>query len=412
MLTRPADDFARRLLARIDRLAACSEDGPGVTRRPFTPEHRAAADLVAGWMRDAGLEVRMDPVGTLIGRRAGPPDAWTLATGSHLDSVPGGGRFDGALGILLPLLALEDLKDADLPVAVEVLAFPDEEGVRFPDGMTGARAVAGTLPASNMQLRDRDGVLLADALRAFGGDPDRLADARRTSSDLYGFLELHVEQGPVLERLGSPVGVVTAIQGVERWAVELAGAAGHAGAVPMDLRRDAFLGAAELALAMERACREDPGLLATAGRIEVQPNLINGVPASASLTMELRAAEDRGREAASVRLQSETWRVCAERGLGCDLRRFHVQPARLCDMGLTNRLAAAVAADSPEAAPVRMVSGPAHDAAVMADICPVAMLFLRCRDGLTHHPAESVDEEAILAAAKVFVRFLDGLSAV
>ncbi len=411
MLTPPPEDFATRLLERIDRLAACSEPGPGVSRRPFTPEHRAASDLVAGWMEAAGLEVRRDPMGTLIGRRPGPPGALTLLTGSHLDSVRGGGRFDGALGILLPILALEHLRDAELPVAVEVLALPDEEGVRFPDGMAGARAITGLLPDRHMQLRDAQGEVYADALRAFGGDPDRVAEARRDPRDLFGYLELHIEQGPVLERLGQPVGVVTAIQGVERWAVELAGAAGHAGATPMELRRDALAGAAELILSVERMCRAEPGLIASVGRIETYPNLVNGVPASASLSVELRAPEDRPREAAAVHLRSEVWRICAERGLGCDMRRFHVQPARICDPGLANRLAAAVAADSPEVAPVRLPSGPAHDAAVMADLCPSAMLFLRCREGLTHHADECVDEAAILAAARVFVRFLHGLSA-
>lgn len=411
MLTLPPADFASRLLARIDRLAACSEPGPGVTRRPFTPQHRAAADLVAGWMEEAGLEVRQDPMGALIGRRPGPPDAYTLLTGSHLDSVRGGGRFDGALGILLPILALDHLRDAELPVAVEVLALPDEEGARFPDGMAGARAMAGTLPPQHMQLRDAQGVLYSDALRAFGGDPDRVADARRDPRDLFGFVEFHLEQGPVLERLGSPVGVVTAIQGVERWAVDFAGAAGHAGATPMDLRRDALAGAAELILAVERQGRETPGLIGSVGRIETYPNLVNGVPASVSLSVELRAPEDRRREAAAARLRSDVWRISAERGLGCDMRRFHVQPARICDPGLVNRLAAAAAADLRDSAPVRLVSGPAHDAAAMSDLCPSAMLFLRCREGLTHHPDESVDEAALLAAARVFVRFLDGLSA-
>ncbi|MCB1359407.1 MAG: hydantoinase/carbamoylase family amidase, partial [Maritimibacter sp.] len=273
-------DIARRAETRIAALAACSAPGPGVSRLPFTPEHRAARAVLTAQMEGAGLAVREDAAGTLIGRRDGPPGAPVLLLGSHQDSVREGGAYDGIMGVVLPILALETLHDQGvaLPFAVEVLAFADEEGVRFPTALLGPRALAGTFDPAVLDMADADGISLRAALHGFGLDPDAIAGLARDPGTVLGYVETHIEQGPVLEAADEPLGVVTAICGIERHPVAFMGETGHAGTLPMSMRRDALVGAAALVTEVDRLAQATPGLLGTIGTLVLTPGAVNAVP--------------------------------------------------------------------------------------------------------------------------------------
>lgn len=396
-------NWGQEAARRLAEIAACSDPdaGAGVTRFPFTPAHRAALDHIGRWMTGAGLAVQMDAAGTLVGRREGPAGAATLLIGSHQDSVRCGGAFDGILGIALGCLALERLVDWDLPFAVEVLAFADEEGVRFPTALMGPRALAGTFDPLVLDRCDATGVSLRQALAAFGGNPDGIAALRRDPASIRGYLELHIEQGPVLERAGRPVGVVTSICGIERNAVVFRGETGHAGTVPMAGRRDALVAASGLVAGLPGVAAGWPGLRATVGEMHLHPNVANAIPEEVRLVLEIRAERDDDRAACAARcriLAQETARAA-----GCELRfeRSYQQPAVACEPSLVAALTHAAGGDAPQ-----LPSGATHDASAMADLCPIAMVFLRCRGGLSHRPEEYASPEDMGAAIEVLAQAL------
>lgn len=403
-------DLGARAAARLDALAECSAPGPGVTRLPFTWEHRAALDLLTAQMEAAGLTVHLDAAGTLVGRLDGPPGAPTLLMGSHQDSVREGGAFDGIMGVVLPILALEQLRDAGtaLPFGVEVLAFADEEGVRFPTALLGPRALAGSLDPAVLDMQDADGIALRDALTRFGCEVDALPALARDPATILGYLETHIEQGPVLEAAGEALGVVTAICGIERHPVVFTGETGHAGTLPMSMRRDALVGAAALVTETDRLAQATPGLLGTVGTLELAPGAVNAVPREVRMTVELRAPEDVVREAAGAALTGFARDTAAARDLALDMTKSYAQAATPCDPGLSDRLAEAVASVTGEPAR-RLPSGATHDASAMADLCPVAMLFLRCRDGISHHPAEHAAPKDMALAIEAIAAFLAAL---
>lgn len=390
--------------AMLSEAAAITEPGPGVTRLPFTREHRAALELITGWMEAAGLDVRLDGAGTLVGRAEGARDGPVLLLGSHQDSVRNGGAYDGIMGVVLPILAMRRLRDAGRRPAgpVEVLAFADEEGVRWPTALIGPRALAGRLDPAVLEMRDRDGVALGEAMRDFGLDPDRLAAVRRDPADVLGYVEAHIEQGPVLQDRDRPVGVVTAICGIERHRAALTGRAAHAGTTPMHLRQDALAGAAELVLEVERRARETEGLMATVGALDLAPNVVNAVPGAVQLTVEIRAPEDPVREAAGAAITEAARATAVRRRLEIDIERTYAQPAQPCDAALSDRLQRAAG----DAAP-RLASGATHDASAMADLCPMAMLFVRCRDGVSHHPDEHAEAADMGEAAETLARLVE-----
>ncbi|TMV82087.1 M20 family metallo-hydrolase, partial [Thioclava sp. BHET1] len=342
----------------------------------------------------------------LIGRLEGPANSRTLLMGSHQDSVRHGGRYDGIMGVVLPLVALRRLgaEGLRLPFAVEVLAFADEEGVRFPTALMGPRALADTFAPEALDLRDQDGIALARALRSFGGDPAQIAGLARAPATLLGYVECHIEQGPVLERAGLALGTVTAICGIERHPVVLSGEAGHAGTIPMALRRDALTGAAEIALALETLARETEGLLATVGEMHILPNAVNAVPGEARFTLELRHPEDPRREEAGAEITRIAREIAARRGLGIEIHRSYAQAATPCDPQLSERLEEAARQVTGRAQ--RLASGATHDASAMAALCPVAMLFTACRAGLSHHPEEYASPEDMAAAVATLALFL------
>ncbi len=403
-------DLGRLAADRLATLAACSAPGPGVTRLPFTPEHRAALDLLKGQMEAAGLATHLDAAGTLIGRLDGPPGAPTLLMGSHQDSVREGGAYDGIMGVVLPVLALEMLR-ADgvvLPFAVEVLAFADEEGVRFPTALLGPRALAGRFDPAVLDMKDADGMSLRAAMAGFGLDPDALPGLARDPSSVLGYLETHIEQGPVLEAADRPLGVVTGICGIERHPVVITGETGHAGTLPMQMRRDALVAAAALVTEVDRLARATPGLLGTVGTLTVAPGAVNAVPREVRLTVELRAPDDRVRCAAGDALAAYARHVAEAQGLAVDIVRSYTQAATPADPVLSDRLSAAVATATGDPAP-RLPSGATHDASAMADLCPIAMLFLRCRNGISHHPSEFAAPGDMAIAVEAIAAFLTGL---
>ncbi|MEA2511621.1 MAG: allantoate deiminase [Thermomicrobiales bacterium] len=407
---------ARTVMARCDLLARFSEEDDRLTRRYGTPTLRAAQDAVAGWMTVAGMTVRRDAIGNLIGRYGGeearmsfPPSASRmppLLIGGHLDTVRDAGKYDGTLGVLVGIACVERLRamGEDPVCAVEIVAFADEEGLRFHTAYLGSWAFTGTLDPVLLERTDADGVTVAEAIRAFGGDPGAIVTQGHDLDRYLGFVEAHIEQGPVLEAEGLPVGVVAAIAGQTRVAVTFAGEAGHAGMVPMALRRDALCAAAEFVLAVEDVGRTTEGLVATVGQLAAEPGASNVVPGRVRLTLDVRHAADAVRREAVTMLLDRATAIARERGVAASFENRNDNRAVACDPNLTARLEAAVRATGY---PVRrLVSGAGHDAVALSARMPVAMLFVRCAGGVSHNPAESVTVEDVAAAIEVMDRVI------
>jgi allantoate deiminase len=398
-------------MERCRALGAVSEEAGRLTRRFATPAMAQANALVGDWMAAAGMAVRTDAAGNLVGRlESADPGAGTLLLGSHLDTVRDAGAFDGPLGVLVAVACVERLRaeGTALPFAIEVLGFSDEEGLRYGTAYLGSRAVAGSFDLALLDLVDEDGVTLADALRAFGGAPEDVADAARRGELLLGYCEVHIEQGPVLEGRDVAVGVVSAIAGATRAELDFSGRAGHAGTVPMNARHDAACAAAEWVLAVEAAARAEPGLVSTVGRLEARPGAPNVVPGTAIASLDVRHAEDAVREAAVSSLRAEARRIGAARGVEVAWREVMSAPAVAADGALTAALSAAVAERGLPV--VTLASGAGHDGVALAELTGVAMLFVRCADGISHHPDESVEEADVAVALDVLHAFVRGLA--
>jgi allantoate deiminase len=406
--------YGELIVARCRELARVSEEDGRLTRRYATPAMARVNALVAAWMREAGMTARLDVAGNLVGRRPGigGPDAGTLLMGSHLDTVRDAGAFDGPLGVVMAIALVDRLRveGVTLPFALDVLGFADEEGLRFGTAYLGSRAVAGTFDPALLDVRDDDEATVRGALIAFGGDPRGIASAARGGDGdrVLGYVEVHMEQGPVLEDRGVPVGVVSGIAGATRVEVRFTGQAGHAGTVPMRLRRDAAPAVAEMVLACEDAARSTEGLLATVGRMDVRPGAPNVVAGLGIAFLDVRHAEDGARAEAVASLRQTAEEIAAARGLELTWDVRLDNPAVAVDDALTARFAAAAAelgVDAP-----RLASGAGHDAVAMAELCPVAMLFVRCAGGLSHHPDESVSPEDAAVALDVLHDMVRGLA--
>ena len=381
-------------------LGEVSEEPDRLTRRVATPALAGAAEIVAGWMEDAGMTTRRDAVGNVVGRYG--PGERPLVLGSHLDTVPNAGTFDGPLGIVAAIAVVERLAAGGPQPScpVEVVAFADEEGTRFGTSYLGSAAYIGALDPAWFDQVDADGIALRDAIRASGGDPDVALET--SPPELLGYLEVHIEQGPVLEREGLPVGVVTAIAGQTRARIVLTGQAGHAGTLPMDARHDALAAAAEAVLAVERHGRAEPGLVATVGALTLSPNVGNVVPGEVRMLLDIRHADDGVRRRRAEEVRADVEGIAAARGVDADWTTRYDTPAAVLDGTLRGRLAAAV---RELGLPVReLVSGAGHDAVVLSRICPAAMLFVRCAEGISHDPRESVSEADVAVALDVLER--------
>ncbi len=385
----------------VDRLTALARhtDVPGqMTRLSLSPAHRAAADEVLALFRAAGLAAEIDPLGTVVGRLpCGSNDAKLLLIGSHIDTVPDGGIYDGILGVMAGLAVIEELKRTGrkLPFDVELLAFSDEEGVRFPSPFSSSRAVAGTFDAKLLDERDKNGVSRGEALKAFGCDPSLWPTVARDRERLLGYLELHIEQGPVLESAGHPLGVVSAIVGLSLGRMTVTGAAGHAGTTPMHLRRDALACAAEIVLALEAMARENDEIVATVGRLTVSPGAGNVIPGTVSFSYDIRSPRDAARVKALALAMGRAREIAEERGCSIDIEMTTAMPAAISDAHLKAALGKAAGEHAPE-----LVSGAGHDAMIFRNVCPQAMLFVRSKNGLSHHPEEFTSAEDIGIAAR------------
>jgi allantoate deiminase len=399
-----------RMMQRLDALAADTDEPGRISRFFLTPSHRKAIERVSGWMREAGMTVTLDAAANVVGRYAASrADAPTVLIGSHVDTVRDAGRYDGSLGIIAAIEAVARLNDVGrrLPFAIEVLAFGDEEGVRFPATLTGSRAIAGCFDPSSLAARDRDGVSVTEALSAFGCDPGAIPALARPPEDVLGFLELHIEQGPVLQSLDLPVGLVSAIAGATRAEFFVEGTAGHAGATPMNLRRDAFAAAAEMAMAIEATARARRDVVATIGQIAIEPGGVNVIPGAARFSLDLRSPTDAERDSAFAAITAACEAIAQRRNVGLRVATRHQSAAAPCDPALTAALADAIAHRG--LAVHRQPSGAGHDAMVFPPRIPMAMLFVRCKDGISHNPAESITAADAEIAVDVLLDALEVL---
>jgi allantoate deiminase len=398
----------RIVIERCQYLARCSEEPDAITR-PFASEAmRCAHEIVGEWMREAGMAVRRDNIGNLRGRFEGAGET-TLLVGSHLDSVRDAGKYDGPLGVIVAIAAVQRLHDAGkrLPFAIEVLAFADEEGLRFGSTYLGSRSIAGPFQDRDLDRTDSAGVTVAEAIRAFGGDPDRIGDDRWQGGELLGYCEVHIEQGPVLEARNLPVGVVSAIAGQERHQLTFTGEAAHAGTTPMDRRRDALVAASVFVQAVEDyASRE--GLVATVGQLSVKPGAANVVPGEVTLSLDVRHADDALRLIATRRLLDIAAEIAKHRRMGLKTNQMSEDGTVLCSPRLVSRLSQAVRDIGHPV--VELASGAGHDAVAMSALTEVGMLFVRCKGGISHNPAESVTTDDVAVAIDVLSQFLESLA--
>ncbi len=397
-----------RILDHAEQLARCSEQPDGLTRVCLSNEARAANALVLGWMREAGMAARIDAIGNVVGRYDGErPGLPCLMFGSHLDTVRNAGKYDGMLGVITPIECVRALHEAGrrLPFAIEVIGFVDEEGVRFGSTFLGSRAIAGTFDRAVLDIRDRDGVSMRDAMAAFGLDPGAISTAAHRREAVLAYAEIHIEQGPVLEADGLPVGVVTAINGFTRQRVTVKGMAGHAGTVPMQLRQDALAAAAEGVLAIERIASSEADLVGTVGRIEALPGAINVIPGEVRFTIDIRAPIDDQRLSAVAKVGSELRAIGARRKVALTIEDLQANPVARCAPWLMSQLDEAVAANGLRVK--RLPSGAGHDGQAMIALADICMLFVRCRGGISHNPAESITEEDAGISARVLARFIE-----
>jgi hydantoinase/carbamoylase family amidase len=400
--------LGERAQAMLDTLAMISTEPDRLTRPYLTPEHKRAAELVAEWMRRAGMSVRMDAVAGvhgLLGNRANMPRR--LLVGSHIDTVIDAGRYDGALGVVAAILAAEQIRALEiaLPFGLEVIAFGDEEGIRFPKALIGSSTVAGVIDPRILDMTDSAGETVRNALISFGCDPAALESEAYRREDVVGYLEVHIEQGPLLENWNEPLGVVAAIAAQSRHRVRIVGEAGHAGTVPMVLRHDALAGAAEfMVMAEELACRGERDLLAiTVGEISAEPGAVNVIPGEVRLSLDVRAASDEARASAVETIVRRSRQIGARRGLAIAIETVHEKPVVVCAPKLRAAISRAVGSVTGHK-PRELMSGAGHDGLAMAHLTDIGMIFVRCRAGISHNPLEHVTLPDLGFAVEALVR--------
>jgi allantoate deiminase len=405
-------ELGARSETMLAELGAISSEPQRLTRLYLTPEHRRAADLVAAWMRESGMSVTEDALGTVRGHWR-PELKKRLLIGSHIDTVIDAGKYDGPLGVVAGILAVRELnaRQPDLPFGIDVLAFGDEEGSRFRTTLAGSSACAGAFDRSSLGFPDRNGISLAEAIKAYGKNADDIPAAAYEPADIIGYVEVHIEQGPVLEAQNLPLGVVTGIVGQSRMRVIVLGEAGHAGTVPMHMRHDALAGAAELMLLIEQTALEnaEDAMVATVGRIEASPGATNVIPGRVGFSLEFRSSSDDKRKAAIEQVKADAQRIGVKRRLEFAFEPFHETNTTACTPFLQDTMAEAIGSLGYRA--IRLPSGAGHDAQVMAKLCPMAMLFVRCKGGISHNPAEFSSEPDMGLGVAALVRFIETLAA-
>ncbi|KAA9106392.1 allantoate amidohydrolase [Microbacterium rhizomatis] len=384
---------SRRVMARCEELARVTATPGEIERVYLSPEHARVNRLAAEWMREVGMTTRQDAAGNQVGRLGGA-DLPALMIGSHLDTVPDAGRFDGIVGVLMALEVVRILRpriDA-FPFAIEVVAFSDEEGTRFGKALLGSSAVAGSWNDEWWTLEDADGTTLRQAFLEFGLDPGRIGEAARRPDELVGYLEAHIEQGPELDRRGESLAVVSSIASARRFQLSIEGEARHAGGTPYDVRHDALLGASEAALAVERICRAEHHIIGTVGQLEAFPGAVNIIPGEARMSVDLRGEFDGARDRVWDEIERELYAIMGRRGLRWRAHEIHNAPAVLCAPLLQDVVRQGIVSTLPRGAdaPASIFSRAGHDGMAIGAITDVGMLFLRNPDGISHHPDESV----------------------
>jgi allantoate deiminase len=397
---------AERIIARCREIASCTEV-PGETTRPFlaASQHRVH-DLLRGWMEAIGIAVTVDAIGNLRGVYPGQAGGKRLIIGSHLDTVPNAGAFDGVLGVVLGLALIEELRNNRLPFAIEIVGFSEEEGVRFAKPFLGSLAFSSQFDPDTLERTDASGITVAQAVRDFGLDPAAI-HASAVSDEAFAYLEVHIEQGPVLESEDLALGVVTAIVGQTRLQLTFTGQSNHAGTTPMHLRRDAMAAAAAWICAVEHYAHATPGLVATVGRVATRPGISNVIASEVAASLDVRHADDTVLREAVAALTAAAADYSNARGVEVAVRSMLQQDAVATDPDLTKSLAQAAANAGVSAK--QMVSGAGHDAMIVARRMPVAILFLRSPGGLSHHPDESVLVEDVEAALATTIEFVTSL---
>ena len=384
-----------RAFAALQGLNRFTDEPGKLTRLYLSPAHRQAAEWTKGAMEVAGLTAFIDAAGSVQGRRKGTnPGLPAVMIGSHIDTVKDGGRFDGNLGVVAGILTAQALRDAGiaLPFPLEVIAFGDEETVRFPTSLSTSSALVGHYDPAWLDSRDAEGTVLRDALVAFGGDPDGIAGLARPAGSLGAYLEVHIEQGPVLEAENEPVGIVTTINAQKRARVRVTGEAGHAGTVPMALRKDALAAAAEMALALEEIALAHDQAVGTVGVFRPDPGATNVVPGAADFTIDFRAPANATLASMDAAIQTRFAAIAARRGVDLAIVPYSQEDATPMAENLQAALATGIARTGSNLSARRLPSGAGHDAMAMARLCPSAMLFVRCEKGISHSPLENMTE--------------------
>ncbi|WP_017446480.1 allantoate amidohydrolase [Gayadomonas joobiniege] len=395
---------AQSAIQHCDQLAAISEYPNGILRQYLTEQHQAANQLTAEWMSQAGLQTWQDEVGNQWGRLpSAQPGAKRLLLGSHLDTVPDAGRYDGILGVMLAIEVCKLIREKGikLPFHVDIVGFADEEGTRFATTLIGSHAIAGNFKPSWLQLIDKDGVSLATALEHFGCAPDQVKLAQINSNDLMAYLEVHIEQGPVLEANELSLGIVTAIAGAKRANITFTGHSAHAGTTPMNLRQDAVSGASEFIYTTEQYVKTLKNQeVATIGQVQAYPGATNVVAGSVKISLDARAQNQDDLDALTDNLQSLAKTICQQRNLNFDWQWTHDANAVQCAPELQDLFA--LSCQKHQIDYIKLPSGAGHDAMAVAAVCPVAMLFIKSPGGISHHPDEAVDITDVSKALTVF----------
>lgn len=401
-------ELGNRIMEWADVIGAWSDDDGGLTCAYMTIAHRKTAVQLATWMREAGMEISIDAVGNVVGRYLSDnPNAKTLMTGSHYDTVCNGGKYDGREGILLPIAVVKHLhqRGEKLPFHLEIVGFCEEEGVRFKSTFLGSNAIAGRFDMALLDKTDADGITMRAALQDAGHDVNQIAAIARNPADLLGFVEVHIEQGPVLLERGLPVGIVTSIAGSCRYMIDLVGVASHAGTTPMTMRKDAAAAAAEIILCVEKRCAQAPSLVGTVGQLQVPHGSVNVIPGACRLSLDVRAADDGTRDAAVADILAQVDAICVRRNIEAKLELLMKAPAVPCAPRLMRQLAAATERAGVPA--FELSSGAGHDAMAIAAITDVAMLFTRCGNGgISHNPLETMTADDAEISAQVLLDFL------
>jgi allantoate deiminase len=398
------DALGARAEAMVNALGAISAEPNRLVRLFLSPEHRRAAHLVARWMREAGLGVSEDALGTVRGRLDGPGKR--LLIGSHVDTVIDAGKYDGPFGVIAGILAAAHFGGKRLPFGIDVLAFGDEEGSRFPATLASSSACAGIFKTDMLSLADRNGVTLRDAIAAYGKSPDDIPAAAYARDEAAAYVEVHIEQGPVLETRNQPLGVVTAIVGQTYLNIEFLGEAGHAGTVPMMLRRDALGGAAEAMLLGETLARETKGeVVATVGRMTVSPGASNVIPGNVVAIFDIRSGSEAARVKLAEALKSGVRQIADRRHLGLTITSTREVATTPCHPHIQDQFADGARALGVE--PLRLGSGAGHDGQAMAKLCPIGMLFVRCRGGVSHNPMEYASPRDLGLAVAALIGFIE-----